>query len=267
MRKPPRSWQTQRRLKSGISVATLPADAAHRIPAPRKLTLLEMQESVSANAPDKRTSVSAWTASDNPRPTRAYEEQAIDALVTDLVAARAARGHRKAMRRPSRRRGQSDLFDVVRLHLRRLCRRVLNDRCRDGLEPPQPYLLFLALERYLEQQCWHLVYHHDYGEQRAPQRLRSTYLDESRTGHGAIYSVALSAARYALSTWTPDYTHEMQRLGSIGGKIGKRKPMWTDDDLDTLASLAGQTKAQQAKHLGVSTSSIDRMRRALRDRG
>lgn len=170
------------------------------------------------------------------------------------------------MRRPFRRRGQNDLFDVVRLHLRRLCRRVLNDRSRDGLEPPNAYLLFLALERYVEQQLWPLVYHHDYGEQRAPQRLRSTHLDESRSGHGAIYSVALSTARYALSTWTPDYIHEMQRIGSVGGKISKRVPSWTDADLDALLALEGMTVAQQAVALNVSMSTIDRMRRALRQR-
>lgn len=247
-------------------MSSVPADDHRRIPSPRKLTIHEMRADVSANASDKRTSVSAYDASDNLRLSRAYREEAIDALVADLVAARDARGHRKAMRRPSRRRGQNNLFDVVRLHLRRLCRRVLNDRCRDGLEPPQPYLLVLALERYVEQQLWHLVYHHDYGEQRAPQRLRSTYLDESRDGHGAIYSVALSTARYALSTWTPDYTHEMQRLGKIGGKISKRAPMWTDGDLVTLAALDGMTVSQQAVALDVSPSTIDRMRKALRSR-
>ncbi|MFG6502515.1 helix-turn-helix domain-containing protein [Microbacterium sp. P05] len=171
------------------------------------------------------------------------------------------------MRRPSRRRGQNDLFDVVRLHLRRLCRRVLNDRCRDGLEPPEHDLLVLALEGYLREQCWHLVYHHDYGEQRAPQRLRRTYLDESRSGLTAIESVARSSARYALDTWTPDYTREMQRIGSVGGKISKRKPTWTDIDLDLLALLDGLTVPEQAKHMGVSHSTIDRMRRALRARG
>ena len=170
------------------------------------------------------------------------------------------------MRRPFRRRGQNDLFDVVRLHLRRLCRRVLNDRCRDGLEPPAHDLLVQALERYLEQQLWHLVYHHEYGEQREPQRLRRTYLDQSRSGLSAIESVARSSARYALSTWSPDYITEMQRLGRIGGRISKRKPAWTDDDLDALANLEGQTVTQQSAQLGVSPSSIDRMRRALRQR-
>jgi hypothetical protein len=123
-----------------------------------------------------------------------------------------------------------------------------------------------ALERYLEQQLWHLVYLQDYGEQRDPQRLRRTYLDESRSGMTAIESVARSCARYALNNWSPDYIIEMQRLGKIGGKIGKRKPSWTDDDLDALAALDGLTVPQQAKRMGVSMSGIDRMRRALKDR-
>lgn len=123
-----------------------------------------------------------------------------------------------------------------------------------------------ALERYLEQQLWHLVYLQDYGEQRDPQRVRRTYLDESRSGMTAIESVARSCARYALNNWSPDYIMEMQRLGKIGGKIGKRKPSWTADDLDALAALDGLTVPQQAKRMGVSMSSIDRMRRALKDR-
>jgi hypothetical protein len=170
------------------------------------------------------------------------------------------------MRRPFRRRGQRDLFDVVRLHLRRLCRRVLNDRCREGLEPPEPGLLVLALEGYLREQCWHLVYFQDYGEQRAPQRLRRTYMDETRSGLTAIESVARSCARYALSKWSPDYIREMQRIGSIGGRNGKRPPSWTADDLDGLVALEGLTVKQQAKLLGRSPSTIDRMRRALRER-
>lgn len=253
-------------------MSMVPADAPRRTPSPpRKLTLAEMQLSLaSANASDKRSAVGFGqadpTTSVNPHPSRVYGDEEIDALVSDLVAARAGRGHRKAMRRPSRRRGQNDLFDVVRFHLRRLCRRMLNDRGRDGQEAPAFDLLVLGLERYLEQQCWHLVYQHDYGEQREPQRIRRTYLDQSRSGLTAVESVARSSARYALDNWSPDFIHEMQRLGRIGGKISKRVPQWTDADLDRLAALEGMTVAQQAAHLDVSMSSIDRMRRALRQR-
>lgn len=243
--------------------------------APRRLTLAEMQlstvsaathESVSAFASDKRTAVSAYehepSTSDYLRPSRAYGEGAVLALVADLVAARSARGHRKAMRRPFRRRGQRELFDVVRLHLRRLCRRVLNDRCQDGLEPPSHDLLAEALERYLEQQCWHLVYFQDYGDVREPQRVRQTYLD----GERAIESGAWSCARYALDTWSPDWILEMRRRGAVGGRTSKRPPTWTDADLDALAALHSLTVKQQATRLGRSPSTIDRMRRALRER-
>ncbi|MFF8187858.1 hypothetical protein ACF044_11445 [Microbacterium sp. NPDC016588] len=190
------------------------------------------------------------------------DDEQVDALVRDLVAARAARGRRKAMRRPFRRRGQRDLFDVVRLHLRRLCRRVLNDRCRDGMEPPSMDLLSTALEGYLREQCWHLVYFQDYGEVREPQRVRRTYLD----GERAVQSVARVSARYALETWSPDYIVEMQRRGRIGGRNSKRRPDYTDADLDTLQTLDDLTVVQQAKAMGKSKSSIDRMRRALKDR-
>ncbi|MDD7929886.1 helix-turn-helix domain-containing protein [Microbacterium thalli] len=234
----------------------------------RKLTLAEMRVwPGSANASDKRTSVSATqyplSTSDNLRPSRAYRDEEIDALVVDLVAARAARRNRKAMRRPFRRRGQADLFDVVRLHLRRLSRRVLNDRCRDGLEPPEHDLLVLALERYLEQQCWPLVYVQEYGDVREPSRVRQTYLD----GERAIESVARSCARYALDNWSPDWILEMRRRGAKGGRTSKRRPSWTDHDLDALAALDGLTVAAQARTLGRSPSTVDRMRRALRERG
>lgn len=272
MRKPPRSWQTQRRLKSWNLMLSVPSNAPRRTPGPRKLTIEEMRADVSANPPNKRTAVSAYapylTPPNNPRPSRAYGDEEIDALVADLVAARAARGHRKAMRRPFRRRGQNDLFDVVRLHLRRLCRRVLNDRCRGGLDSLDHDLLVQALERYVEQQLWHLVYHHDYGEQRAPQRLRRTYLDESRSGMTAIESVARSSARYALDTWSPDYIREMQRLGKIGGKISKRPATYNDADLDQLAKLAHLPNMQaRADALGRKLRTTERMWSTLQQRG
>ncbi|MFK3678694.1 hypothetical protein ACI2IP_13260 [Microbacterium sp. NPDC090218] len=122
----------------------------------------------------------------------------------------------------------------------------------------------LALERYVQEQCWHLVYHHDYGEQRAPQRLRRTYLDESRSGQGAIRSVAISSARYALDTWSPDYIREMQRLGSVGGKISKRPATWTDADLDRLSNLAHLPNMRaRAEELGRSLRTTERMWSAL----
>jgi hypothetical protein len=248
-------------------IALIPAEQPHTVSAyaPRKLTLAEMRASWSTS--DKRTLVSANVpesiTSDNPRPSRAYGEDDVQALVAQLIASRAARGHRKMMRRPSRRRGQRDLFDIVRLHLRRLSRRVLNDRCRDGLEPPSEQLLAEALESYVRQQLWPLIYHHDYGDQREPNRVRRTYLDDSRN---AVESVARSSAAYALTTWAPEYIQDMQRLGAIGGRISKRKPSWTAADLDRLAALEGRTVAQQAAELGRSRSSIDRMRRALRER-
>lgn len=234
----------------------------------RKLTLAEMRDS--ANASDKQTRDSAYqhehTTSDKPRLSRSegvgLDAAQVDALVTYLVAARAARGDRKAMRRPARRRGQADLFDVVRLHLRRLCRRVLNDRCRDGLEPPSLDLLSAALEGYLREHCWHLVYFQDYGDVREPQRVRRAYLD----GERAVQSVARVSARYALETWSPDYIIEMQRRGRIGGRISKRGPDYTEADLDALQTLDGLTVVQQAKRMGKSKSTIDRMRRALKDR-
>lgn len=235
------------------------------LPSSRKLTIAEMQ--ADARASDKRTSVSAYqhilTTSDNLRPSRAYRDEQVSALVNELIAARAARGHRKAMRRPTRRRGQRDLFDIVRLHLSRLCRRVLNDRCLRGHPLPSEAMLADAVETYVTTELHDLIYFHEYGEQREPQRVRRTYLDNSRD---AVEKVSASAAHYALSTWTPDFIADMQQLGSRGGRISKRKPAWNETDLDRLAAMNTMTVVQQAEAFGTSASTIDRMRRALRER-
>ncbi len=106
------------------------------------------------------------------------------------------------------------------------------------------------------------MYFQDYGDVREPQRIRRAYLD----GERAVQSVARVSARYALETWSPDYIIEMQRRGRIGGRISKRGPDYTEADLDALQTLNGLTVVQQAKRMGKSKSTIDRMRRALKDR-
>lgn len=198
----------------------------------------------------------------------AYTDGELDALVAELVDALSARGYRKAMRKPRRRPKQDgdDLFDRVRLHLRRLTLRVLNDRYRRGVEHPHRDLLCLALDAYLRRECSDLLYHHDYGEQRDPARLRRTYLDQSGMGSTATERVAVYAADYSLEKWRPTFIDDAKANGAKGGGAGKRKCTWTDADLDLLQTLDTLTVAQQAERMGTSPRRMNRMRRALRDR-
>lgn len=249
------------------------------VSANRPMTFAELVIRANRNPPDKQLfAVSAPTAvspngielasanmpPDKVRLSRRIEvsEEDVDAVLSELIQARSARGDRKAMRRPIRRDNQRDLFDAVRVHLRRLCRRVLNDRALASQMPPSEALLQAALEAYLREQCWHLVYFQEPGEPRESSKVRRSYLDEAR----AIEAVARSSAAYALTQWRPDYIIEQQRRGRVGGRISKRLPTWTVADLDQLAQLDGLTVAEQAARLDRSTRTLERMRADLRGR-
>ncbi|MFD7872434.1 hypothetical protein ACFV3I_18270 [Microbacterium sp. NPDC059771] len=112
----------------------------------------------------------------------------------------------------------------------------------------------------------------DLFERRMRERAKTYDTYYSNRGHGISYAdietMADAAATAVLRDWSPDWIREMRARGATGGRRSKSPgPTWTDDDLDQLASLHGQTKAQQSIALGVSQSTIDRMRRALRERG
>lgn len=231
---------------------------APKLATPRKMTLQQMRDSlISANA-------SLITGPNKPLPTREGVEVAL--LEQDLRLALAARGDRKAMRRPHRARRRRSLFDVVNLHLRRLSTRALNDRHLRGETTPTIETLAEALESYVRADLRALILGFEPGEQPHPHRVRRTYLDESRSGMGAVRAVAMSAATYSVLSWSAQWIEQRQRWGAKGGRISKRTKTWGDSDLDRLAELGHLTITEQATELGRGASTVKRMRKALQDR-
>ncbi len=105
-------------------------------------------------------------------------------------------------------------------------------------------------------------------------RERATTYDTyySNRGHGIsfgdIETMADAAAASVLRDWSPNWIRKTREWGATGGRKSRpSEPAYSDADLDALAALHGQTKAQQSIALDVSQSTIDRMRKALRDRG
>lgn len=229
--------------------------------APRKLSLAEMRASMTP--PDKQEVRVERTDGKVP-PDNPQLSSGVDTLVVDLVAARSPRGSRRRMLAPRHRKGMSSpMFDVVNLHLRRLARRALNDRAMRGeVAPPAAALLAGALAEYVRTECAAVLYFQEDGEPRASSRERRAWIDGSR----AIDAVAWSAACYALARWSPEYIRTMQERGRRGGRCSKRSPTWSDADLDALAALTGLTVSAQAVRLGRSARTVERMRRAVRDR-
>lgn len=169
---------------------------------PRKLTLAEL---IAWNPPAKQTPRLERTSPIDPpdkAPLSSGTEEEISDLVQTLIEARAARGDRREMRVPTRRKGmRSAMFDVVGLHLRRLARRVMNDREKAGLPEIPEMTLAAAMAKYTRDECEHVIYVHEHGEQSASSRERRAWIDGDR----AVDAVSRSAARYALDTWSTDY--------------------------------------------------------------
>jgi hypothetical protein len=183
--------------------------------------------------------------------------------VDALIAARAARGKRPQTRKPSMPRSMSDtsMYARMRSHLRKLARLALNDRAKAGHDAPPVDDLAEALAAYVGQECRRVVLDVAPGDPRPSSREQHARLTPT-----ALERLTLDAARYVLDRWTPDYTHEQQRRGGVGGSRSRRGPTKaTAANADKLAALPpGLTVAQQAEHVGVSERTIKRMRRAQR---
>lgn len=243
-----------------------------------KLTLAEMRANLdSANTSDKvlapQRDVSAYahhdTTSDNP--SFQGKGRATDAGTLWTFAARATRARtagrqqRRALRFPAlrkvyakerrdlngfvTRKGASYAGDIWR-YLVTWGYRVLNDLDGDGYLPPSHDDLADLFER------------------RVRERAVTFYPLYSNRGYGIstpdVETIADRAATAVLRDWSPEWIREMRRRGAKGGRTSKRPPSWTDD---ALVALDGLTVAEQARTLGRSPSTVDRMRRALRERG
>ncbi len=227
--------------------------------ASARLTLAEMRASLSspgepsneasAGGSDKRN----WTGSDN-------LHHFSDVLVNALIAARAARGNRQQLRRPTIPRSTSDasIYSRMRSHLRKLTWRALNDQAKAGHDAPPVEVLADALAAYVSQECPRTMLDVAPGDPRPSSRQA-----HARLTPGALERLTLGAARYVLDRWTPDYIQEQQRRGARGGSTSKRGSKWTVADLEFLAANPG-TVAAQADALSTSAATVKRMRAALR---
>lgn len=250
------------------------------LPAPRKLTIEEMRADVSARRASKKVlapapDVSARRASRNPvlpPRERVADEGTLWTFSSKATRARTAgRSERKILRFPplrpmyakSRtdadgnviRKGASYQGDIWR-YLTTWGYRTLNDLDGAGYAPPSHDDLADLFERRVRERA----------------KTYDTYY--SNRGHGIsfadIETMADAAATSVLRDWSPDWIRKTREWGATGGR--KSRPSEpghadSDADLDALAVLKGMTVAQQAVALNVSPSSIDRMRRALRNRG
>ncbi|MET4099833.1 DNA-binding XRE family transcriptional regulator [Agrococcus sp. UYP10] len=76
---------------------------------------------------------------------------------------------------------------------------------------------------------------------------------------------AMAAAKWALDIYDPEA--KVYQRARLGGSNSRRGPSAiTEANLDRLRALEGRSKAQQAKDLGVSTSTIASMRKELKRR-
>lgn len=88
-----------------------------------------------------------------------------------------------------------------------------------------------------------------------------------RSFRGATYA-ELERLAWDAATWLVE-NYDRRRLdaavagGRKGGQKSKRKPSWTDADLDQLAQLDGMSQNEKSQALGVSVSTLYRMGRAL----
>jgi hypothetical protein len=160
------------------------------------------------------------------------------------------------IRRPSvaKREERRTGFDRVNLHMRRLGRRVLNDRTLTGTPIPDADTLREAMHEYITTELGHFLVHREPGSPAATPPIQHARLVDAATDR-----LARSAASYVLRTWSADYIEEQRRRGAAGGRASRRGPTWSPDQLADLQALDGLTVEQQAVRLGLNVSMVKRM--------
>lgn len=249
---------------------SLPGDGPRRVPFSHSTVAMFAAVDARRDALARATRAGS-TMQDRPRDERGQlthhlpgsglgEGEQLSAVVNE---ARRARGNRKALRRPARpnRYGHAPLFGRMKFHLRKLARRALNDLSKTGQPIPSCEALADALAAYVWEQHTVLVFIREPGE--GPLGLQGPrWLD----GDGAVRRVAWSAARYTLEGWTPDYIQQQQARGAKGGRNSRRGPTkTTGSGLARLRELDGLTVAQLAVAMGMSESSVKRLRKQERE--
>lgn len=203
------------------------------------LTLAEMQESVCQK-------------------TYNCPEGIVGVLEQTIKDATQARNHRYALHAPQ---PGDRLWERMRFYLRKLLRRTLNDLAKAGQAIPSARELRDTVEEFIYGEFGKLVYEQVPGDQRASSRRRDLFLD----GHDAVIRLVRDVVAYTKKRWKPAWITRAVAAGRSGGTKSRRGPTWTDEDLDVLAGLSGTVK-EQAFLLGRSVSTVNRMRRALKER-
>lgn len=206
------------------------------------LTLAEMQESVSMRVCQKSYSYPEGIA-------------VLEQVIRDATQ---AREHRYALRAPH---AGDRLWERMRFFLRRLLRRTLNDLAKAKQVIPSARDLRDAVEGFIYGEYGTLVYEQEPGEQRRSAKQRDLLLD----GHEAVIRLVRNVVAYTKKRWKPAWITRAVEAGRSGGTKSRRGPTWTDEDLAELANLDGKTVKEQAFLLGRSASTINRMRRALKE--
>lgn len=194
-------------------------------------------------------------------------------LLSALRCASEARGKRKQMREPplgtmkvhakTQGRGRKSGFSRMRRYLNRLGTRALNDLARRGHAHPTVEQLNAAFDVIVQERLskFEKSSAHSGGER--PSKFEKwAYVDEA----GVERLTELCAAE-TIRDWDPDFLKVAALRGRVGGTRSRRAPLWlTDGSLEKLAALDGETVAEQARALKLSTATIERMRRYLRER-
>jgi hypothetical protein len=148
-------------------------------------------------------------------------------------------------------------------YLNKLGYRALNDLTGAGYAPPTVAQLTAAYAGIVDERLGKFVKSSagSSGE-RQSKFEKWAYVDE-----GGVERLTTMAAEGTLQDWTPDFLRVAALRGRVGGTRSRRAPLWmTDGNLERLLAMEGQTVAEQARALKLSTATIERMRRHLRQR-
>lgn len=153
--------------------------------------------------------------------------------------------------RPDTKRNRS-YSDKVYAFLRTQSFRLLNDLFKSGSIHESNEASWLADVLY------------EYSTEKGSSNLISSYDQghggKGKTGltHESLWRLCQNAAKFVLSKWDPEFIMDRIEAARAGGRASKRKPKYLPSLLDGLDHLS---KSQQAKHLGISTATVARLRR------
>ena len=196
-----------------------------------------------------------------------------DDLLTVMRSASEARGYRKELLVPrvksadlyilSRGRNEAGGYRTVCRYLAKLGYRALNDLTGAGYALPTEHDLTEAYGVIVDERLSEFVKSSAGSSGERPSKFEKwAYLDAAN-----FERLTTNMARSSIEHFDPDVRQLAARRGAIGGTRSRRAPLWlADGSLEKLAALEGETVAVQARALKLSTATVERMRRHLRER-